>query len=65
MMQTGMHKFGDMSPFGVRLLVSSLLLQSAVSRHVLYNNLRQKLFTPNARAQMHFVLVDELVSGVV
>ena len=23
MMQTGMHKFGDVSPFGVRLLVSS------------------------------------------
>ena len=35
MMQTGMHKFGDVSPFGVRLLVSSLLLQSVFSRPVL------------------------------
>jgi len=57
MMQTGMHKFGDVSPFGVRLLVtvcieqacsfrqklfmvSCLLLQSALSRHVIHNSLR-------------------------
>jgi len=64
MMQTGMHNLGDVSPYGVRLLVSSLLLQSALSRHVLYNNLRQKLFMPNARAEMHFVLVGELLSCV-
>jgi len=64
MMQTGMHKFGDVSPFGVRLLVSSLLLQSALSRPVLCNHLRQKLILPNARAEMHFVLVGELLPRV-
>ena len=42
MMQTGMHKFGDVSPFGVRLLVSALLLQFVLSRHMLYYNLRKK-----------------------
>ena len=32
---------------------------------MLDNNLRQKLFMPNARAEMQFVLVGELLSCVV
>ena len=45
-------------------MVSCLLLQSALSRHNFYHKFRQKLFMPNARAEMHSLLVGELLSRV-